>query len=54
MTLKSGLGPWIDGLEMVAAVPKAVPVLGAPVEGSMEALKKILQYTQVSGSDLPA
>jgi hypothetical protein len=43
--------PWIDVLGVLAAVAKAVPVLGAPVEGSIEALKQILQYTEVSSFD---
>jgi hypothetical protein len=42
------LGPWIDGLGVLQSVAKAVPVLGAPVEGSIEAVKQILQYTEVS------
>jgi hypothetical protein len=47
MSNKTGLGPWIDGLGVLQSVAKAVPVLGAPVEGSIEAVKQILQYTQV-------
>jgi hypothetical protein len=41
------LGPLIDALGVLASVAKAVPVLGATVEGSLEALKQILQYTKV-------
>jgi hypothetical protein len=48
MNTKLGLGPWIDGLAVLQSVAKAVPVLGAPVEGSIEAVKQILQYTEVS------
>jgi hypothetical protein len=48
MTTKTGLSLWIDGLAVLQSVAKAVPVLGAPVEGSIEALKQILQYTEVS------
>jgi hypothetical protein len=48
MTLKIDPAPWIDVLGVLAAVAKAVPILGAPVEGSIEALKQILQYTEVS------
>jgi hypothetical protein len=44
--------PWIDVLGVLAAVAKGVPVLGAPVEGLIEGLKQILQYTEVSGFDL--
>jgi hypothetical protein len=47
MSTKINLGPWIDGLGVLQSVAKAVPVLGAPVEGSIEAVKQILQYTQV-------
>jgi hypothetical protein len=45
---KSGLSPWINGIAVLQSVAKAVPVLGAPVEGSIEAVKQILQYTKVS------
>jgi hypothetical protein len=37
----------IDGLGVLASIAEAVPVLGAPVKGSVEALKQIVQYTQV-------
>jgi hypothetical protein len=47
MATKTGLSPWIDGLAVLQSVAKAVPVLGAPVEGSIEAVKHILQYTEV-------
>jgi hypothetical protein len=47
MSIKINFGPWIDGLGVLQSVAKAVPVLGAPVEGSIEAVKQILQYTQV-------
>jgi hypothetical protein len=47
MATKTGLSPWIDGLAVLQSVAKAVPVLGAPVEGSIEAVKQILQYTEV-------
>jgi hypothetical protein len=40
------LGPWIDGLEILSSIGEAVPLLGAPVKGSAEALL-ILEYTQV-------
>jgi hypothetical protein len=42
---------WIDILGVLASVAKTVPVLGAPVEGSIEALKQILLYTEVSDYD---
>jgi hypothetical protein len=34
-------------LEVLAPIAKAVPILGAPVEGSLEALSKILKFAQV-------
>jgi hypothetical protein len=49
MATKINLGPWIDGLGVLQSIAKAVPVLGAPVESSIEAIKQILQYTEVSG-----
>jgi hypothetical protein len=48
MATKAGLSLWIDGLAILQSVAKAVPVLGAPVESSIEAVKQILQYTEVS------
>jgi hypothetical protein len=38
----------IDGLGILVSIAEAVPVLGAPVKGSLEALKQIVHYTQVS------
>jgi hypothetical protein len=37
----------IRGLEILVPIAKAVPVLGAPVEGSLEAAIKIMQYAEV-------
>jgi hypothetical protein len=37
---------------VLMSVAKAVPVLGAPVEASIEAIKQIVQYNQVSDSHL--
>jgi hypothetical protein len=37
----------IRGLEILVPIAKAVPVLGTPVEGSLEAAIKILQYAEV-------
>jgi hypothetical protein len=34
-------------LEVLVPIAKAVPILGAPVEGSLEALSKILKFAQV-------
>jgi phosphoribosylcarboxyaminoimidazole (NCAIR) mutase len=36
-----------DVLGVLASIAEAVPVLGAPVKGSLEALKQIVQYSQV-------
>jgi hypothetical protein len=48
MASKSKIGPVVDGLAVLASVAEAVPVLGAPVKGAVEALKHILEYTEVS------
>jgi hypothetical protein len=48
MPPKANVGFIIDGLGMLASVAEAVPVLGSSVKGSVEALKQILQYAQVS------
>jgi hypothetical protein len=37
----------IDSLGMLASLAEAVPALGAPIKGSVEALKQILQFAQV-------
>jgi hypothetical protein len=34
----------IDILNFLVPIAKAVPILGAPVEGSLEALSKILEF----------
>jgi hypothetical protein len=41
------LEDWIETLELLIPIARAVPVLGPPVEGSLEAAMKILQFTQV-------
>jgi hypothetical protein len=38
---------WIKTLELLVPIAKAVPLLGSPVEGSLEAAVKILQLAQV-------
>jgi hypothetical protein len=38
---------WIKTLELLIPIAKAVPVLGSPVEGSLEAAVKILRFAQV-------
>jgi hypothetical protein len=45
--VNSGMNLTIDGLGLLASIAEAVPALGAPVKGSVEALKQILQYAQV-------
>jgi hypothetical protein len=40
------LESWINTLELLLPIAKAVPVLGSPVEGSLEAAVKILQFAQ--------
>jgi hypothetical protein len=41
MAPKIDIAPWIDVLGVLASVAKSVPVLGAPVEGSIEALNTV-------------
>jgi hypothetical protein len=36
----------IDILNVLVPIAKAVPILGAPVEGSLEALSRILEFAQ--------
>jgi hypothetical protein len=50
MPLKVNTGLLIDGIGVLASVAEAVPLFGAPVKGSMDALKQILQCTQVGHS----
>jgi hypothetical protein len=40
----------IDVLKVLVPIAKAVPILGAPVEGSLEALSKILEFAQARHS----
>jgi hypothetical protein len=40
----------IDILKVLVPIAKAVPILGAPVEGSLEALSKVLEFAQVRNS----
>jgi hypothetical protein len=37
----------IDILKLLVPIAKTVPILGAPVEGSLEALSRILEFAQV-------
>jgi hypothetical protein len=50
MKIKIDIGRLIDGLEVLVPVAKAVPVMGAPFEGALEAAKQILKYAEVSTS----
>jgi hypothetical protein len=52
MAPKINSEPWIYVFGVLASVAKAVPVLRVPVEGSIEALKQILQYTKVGDFQL--
>jgi hypothetical protein len=47
MAPKIDPAPWTDVYGVLASVAKAVPELRAPIEGSIEALKQILRYTEV-------
>jgi hypothetical protein len=38
-------------LAVLAPIAKAIPVLGAPVEGSLEALTKILEFAKARHPD---
>jgi hypothetical protein len=49
MAPKIDPAPWTNVLGVLAEVAKAVPVLGAPIGGSVEALTQIQQYTKVGG-----
>jgi hypothetical protein len=48
MAPKIDLAPWTDVFGVLVSVAEAVPELRAPIEGSSEALKQILRYTEVS------
>jgi hypothetical protein len=48
MAPKIDPAPWIEALGLLASVSEADPALEGPVEGSIEALKQILLYTEVS------
>jgi hypothetical protein len=51
MDTKIDPAPWTDVFGVLASVVKAVPVLAAPIAVSIEALKQILRYTEVSDFD---
>jgi hypothetical protein len=42
----------VDILKVLTPIAKAVPILGAPVEGSLEALSKILEFAQARRSHI--
>jgi hypothetical protein len=50
MPSKTNLGVAIDGNGVLIPIADAVPLLGASVKGSLEALQKILQYNEVCPS----
>jgi hypothetical protein len=54
MSSKTDLGPWINMLKVLTPIAEAVPVLGAPVKGSIEAATLILEHAQVSRFSLEA
>jgi hypothetical protein len=45
--LSMALEEAIDILKVLVPIAKAVPILGVPVEGSLEALSKIIEFAQV-------
>jgi hypothetical protein len=47
MPSKSDLTPWISGINIATSVAEAVPVFGAPVKGSLDIVKQILESAQV-------
>jgi hypothetical protein len=47
LKVSSGMSLTIDGLGLLVSIAEAVPALGAPIKGSLEALKQILLYAQV-------
>jgi hypothetical protein len=48
MPSKSDLTPWISGINLATSVAEAVPVFGAPVKGSLDIVKQILESAQVN------
>jgi hypothetical protein len=48
MPPKIDLGVVKAGLGVLMSIADAVPVMGAPFKGSFEALKQIIEYTEVS------
>jgi hypothetical protein len=47
MPSKANVSVAIDGIGVLMSIADAVPLLGAPVKGSLEALQKILEYSEV-------
>jgi hypothetical protein len=47
MPSRRDLGPLLDGLSVLASIGDMVPFFGAPVTASAEALKQIIEYTEV-------
>jgi hypothetical protein len=46
LPLTMALDEAIDLLKVLVPIAKAIPILGAPLEGSLEALSKILEFAQ--------
>jgi hypothetical protein len=44
------LDTFVETLELLVPIAKAVPILGSTVEGSLEAAIKVIQFTQVRQS----
>jgi hypothetical protein len=51
MDAKIDLAPWADVFGVLASIAEVIPALRMPIEGSIKALKQILQYTEVSNFD---
>jgi hypothetical protein len=49
MAPKIDPAPWTSAFGVLVEVAKAVPVLGAPIGGSIEALTQIQKCTEVGG-----
>jgi hypothetical protein len=45
--MPSTLNVTIASLDILVPVAEAVPILGAPIKGSLEAAKRILEYAKV-------
>jgi hypothetical protein len=50
MQAEFSVGAAIGGLGILASIAEAVPLLGAPVKGTLEALQQVLEYSEVRPS----